>query len=101
MNAPAPTPVSKLGPLFKRQQKYHPARPYRWWEFRPTPPETPEVFYPPVETYEEWKARQPVRKPPGFWTYVGVAVFLLLLWGAFWLLGWLALGGLQLLLDTL
>jgi hypothetical protein len=38
MSAPPPTPVSKLGPLFKRQYKYHPARPYRWWEFEPTRP---------------------------------------------------------------
>jgi hypothetical protein len=50
---PAPTPVSQLGPLFKRHQKYHPARPYRWWEFEPTPPEAPEV------------ARR--RGEPGFW----------------------------------
>lgn len=35
---PAPTPVNRLDPFFKRQHKYHPARPYRWWEFKPTPP---------------------------------------------------------------
>ncbi|MGH8628934.1 MAG: hypothetical protein ACREYC_28000 [Gammaproteobacteria bacterium] len=29
---PAPTPVNRLGSFFKRQHKYHPARPYRWWE---------------------------------------------------------------------
>ena len=35
---PAPTPVNRLGPFFKREHKYHPARLYRLWEFKPTPP---------------------------------------------------------------
>ena len=84
----APTPVNQLARSFKRQQKYHPARPYRWWEFRPTPPEAPEVFYPPVETHEEYVQRhRRMRLSPGFWTYVRewILGFLLLLVFGAWL----------------
>ena len=82
---PAPTPVSRLGAVFERQYKYHPARPYRWWELRPTPPEAPEVFYSRIESHEEYRAR--LRAPRGFWTYVRewiLGFVLLLLFGA-WL----------------
>jgi hypothetical protein len=75
---PAPTPVNQLGPLFERQQKYHPARPYRWWQFRPTPPEAPEVFYPRIESLEEYTARH--RRPPGFWEHVSEGILALVLW---------------------
>lgn len=98
MTKPAPTPVNQLGKLFMRQHKYHPARPYRWWEFRPTAPEAPEVFYPPVESYEEYVERQRSRKPPSFWQDVGsailCAILLLPVYGP-WLLA------LKLLLDSL
>jgi hypothetical protein len=61
---PAPTPVSKLGPLFKRQQKYHPARPYSWWELKPSPPEAPpEAFYRRKKTPEEYTAARRQHKP--------------------------------------
>ena len=95
---PAPTPVNQLGALFERQHKYHPVRPYRWWEFRPTPPEAPEVFYPPVESYEEYVARRRARKPPGFWedmgAAIGAAIFLILFWGPLFLAIKLLLGSL-------
>jgi hypothetical protein len=91
---PAPTPVSELGPLFQRQHKYNPARPYRWWEFRPTRPEAPEVFYPRIESYEEYVARHRGRKPPGFCEYVAGAILSTLIWGP-WLLA------LKLILDGL
>ena len=90
----APTPVDQLGPLFERQHKYHPAQPYRWWEYRPTPPEAPEVFYPRIESYEEYVARHRGRKPLGFWDNVGGAILLLLIWGP-------VLFALSLLLDGL
>jgi hypothetical protein len=80
---PAPTPVNQLGRSFD-----HPARPYRWWEFRPTPPEAPEVFYPRVESYEEYvERRRLMRLSPGFWTQVidGIVGFLLFLLVAGWL----------------
>lgn len=99
---PAPTPLSELNRLAARQRKYHPARPYRWWEYKPMQAEAPEVFYPVVDE-EEYRAGSEYLLSRGkrFWPNVGVGVLLALWFGGlafcFWLVGF----GIQLLFGGL
>lgn len=81
---PAPTPLSELNRLAERQRKYHPARPYRWWEYKPMQAEPPEVFYPPREGLVDYTSRC-VRAgarttEEDFWPTVVAGLFLAGLW---------------------
>ena len=82
---PAPTPVSELSRLAKRQRKYHPVRPYRWWEYKPMQAEPPEVFYPPREGLDytsrlRSRGRKDDFREEDFWPTVVAGLFLAGLW---------------------
>ena len=70
-----PTPLSELNRQASRQRKYHPVRPYRWWEYKPMQAEAPEVFYPLVDEDERRAASELLRiRGKRFWPNLGVGI---------------------------